>query len=68
MVGQSVREAYSLLTPPPPLVRCAVCDSTFGYVLKRRHHCRNCGRLVCSACAERFWPRSMLPPTYNVDT
>ncbi|CAN0534837.1 unnamed protein product, partial [Ectocarpus sp. 8 AP-2014] len=55
-------------TPPPPLVRCAVCDSTFGYVLKRRHHCRNCGRLVCSACAERFWPRSMLPPTYNVDT
>ncbi|CAN0181243.1 unnamed protein product, partial [Hapterophycus canaliculatus] len=54
--------------PPTPSARCAVCDSTFGYVLKRKHHCRNCGRLVCSACAEAFWPRNMLPPTYNVDT
>ncbi|CAM9982050.1 unnamed protein product, partial [Laminaria digitata] len=48
--------------------RCAVCDSTFGFVYSRRHHCRNCGRLVCSSCSETFWPRSMLPSTYRVDT
>ncbi|CAM9924888.1 unnamed protein product [Ectocarpus sp. 4 AP-2014] len=68
--GQRAAESFSppLWQEPGKDSRCAVCDSTFGYVLKRRHHCRNCGRLVCSACAERFWPRSMLPPTYNVDT
>uniref|UniRef100_K3WYD8 FYVE-type domain-containing protein n=1 Tax=Globisporangium ultimum (strain ATCC 200006 / CBS 805.95 / DAOM BR144) TaxID=431595 RepID=K3WYD8_GLOUD len=28
---------------------CAVCVKPFG--IRRRHHCRNCGEVVCSACA-----------------
>mmetsp|Transcript_80448 Transcript_80448/g.167598 ORF Transcript_80448/g.167598 Transcript_80448/m.167598 type:complete len:253 (+) Transcript_80448:111-869(+) len=35
--------------------RCSVCDSRFSYNPlhpQRRHHCRMCGSLVCSACSE----------------
>ncbi|GAB9463549.1 hypothetical protein Gpo141_00001004 [Globisporangium polare] len=28
---------------------CAVCIKPFN--IRRRHHCRNCGEVVCSACA-----------------
>lgn len=28
---------------------CAVCVKPFN--IRRRHHCRNCGEVVCSACA-----------------
>ncbi|TYZ66872.1 hypothetical protein PybrP1_011318 [[Pythium] brassicae (nom. inval.)] len=28
---------------------CAVCDKPFS--IRRRHHCRNCGEVVCSTCA-----------------
>eukprot|EP00752_Nemacystus_decipiens_P003484 g3217.t1 len=68
--GQRAAESFSppLWQEPAKDSRCAVCNSTFGFVLKRRHHCRNCGRLVCSSCAETFWPKNMLPPTYSVDT
>eukprot|EP00747_Dinoflagellata_sp_TGD_P169327 gnl/TRDRNA2_/TRDRNA2_198064_c0_seq1.p1 gnl/TRDRNA2_/TRDRNA2_198064_c0~~gnl/TRDRNA2_/TRDRNA2_198064_c0_seq1.p1 ORF type:complete len:606 (-),score=80.26 gnl/TRDRNA2_/TRDRNA2_198064_c0_seq1:100-1875(-) len=31
---------------------CAVCDAVFGKRhLRRRHHCRLCGKCVCSACS-----------------
>eukprot|EP00939_MAST-03C_sp_MAST-3C-sp1_P000290 g290.t1 len=36
---------------------CEVCDQSFG-MLRRRHHCRNCGKCVCSACSPNHW---MLP-------
>ncbi len=29
---------------------CHICNTLFG-VLTWRHHCRNCGRLVCDACS-----------------
>ena len=31
---------------------CLICASSFG-LLKRKHHCRNCGRLVCASCSEK---------------
>ena len=31
---------------------CLICASSFG-MLKRKHHCRNCGRLVCASCSEK---------------
>ena len=30
--------------------RCAVCDRAFSG-LRRRHHCRKCGKVVCAACS-----------------
>lgn len=30
--------------------KCLVCDTTFGRLSNRKHHCRLCGRLVCSGC------------------
>ncbi|KAG5180189.1 hypothetical protein JKP88DRAFT_325011, partial [Tribonema minus] len=44
---------------------CALCKSYFGMLSRRRHHCRNCGRAVCDACAKTSWPSSMLPFTYS---
>ena len=29
---------------------CFVCHASFGLV-NRKHHCRNCGRVVCSDCS-----------------
>jgi protein-serine/threonine kinase len=34
---------------------CRVCQAAFT-LLRRRHHCRNCGRVVCAACSENVCP------------
>ena len=31
---------------------CTLCDSAFHPLLRRRHHCRLCGRLVCDPCSK----------------
>ncbi|KAH0794717.1 FYVE zinc finger family protein [Histomonas meleagridis] len=37
---------------PDELVpKCMICDSKFT-LINRRHHCRNCGDCICSACAK----------------
>ncbi|CAM9511280.1 unnamed protein product [Ectocarpus sp. 8 AP-2014] len=54
---------------PTPNSTCAECQSAFRPVLqRRRHHCRNCGRLVCTTCALRFWPKHMLPHSYRTSS
>uniref|UniRef100_H2Y6T7 FYVE, RhoGEF and PH domain containing 4a n=1 Tax=Ciona savignyi TaxID=51511 RepID=H2Y6T7_CIOSA len=31
---------------------CMCCSKRFNNLLRRRHHCRACGRVVCSECSE----------------
>ncbi|CAN0459885.1 unnamed protein product, partial [Hapterophycus canaliculatus] len=33
---------------------CLLCDALFTFT-NRRHHCRACLRLVCSACSSNIW-------------
>ena len=35
----------------PPQV-CSTCSKGFN-VLKRRHHCRHCGRVICGSCGKQ---------------
>ena len=30
---------------------CAVCAAKFNLLFRRRHHCRQCGTLVCDGCS-----------------
>ncbi|CAN0504481.1 unnamed protein product, partial [Laminaria digitata] len=48
--------------------RCSECRLSFNAIFARlRHHCRNCGRLVCSNCAGSFLTTGNLPSTYQKD-
>lgn len=40
----------SAWTPDTGTTTCMCCQNVKFGPLKRRHHCRNCGKLICSAC------------------
>lgn len=54
-------------TPDAEATQCALCDATFA-MLRRRHHCRNCGFQMCDACSSPRWPRWAVPLTYSDGT
>ncbi|CAI5747514.1 unnamed protein product [Peronospora destructor] len=41
--------------------KCMECNKTFGYLGSRRHHCRMCGRVLCSACSASHVQAKRLP-------
>lgn len=62
------------LQPEDTAKRCPECERLFGYKLPK-HHCRNCGKVVCAACSahERQvpgyedWQRVCQPCRRNID-
>jgi len=36
---------------------CHGCDTSFGYILNRRHYCRHCGDHFCANCCNKYVPR-----------
>lgn len=32
---------------------CHRCEQPFGHLLRRKHHCRCCGNVVCASCSEQ---------------
>lgn len=50
----STPNSYPAFHPQMPngdVSMCMVCTAEFS-VVRRRHHCRACGKVVCSACSE----------------
>ncbi|EKX42553.1 hypothetical protein GUITHDRAFT_56318, partial [Guillardia theta CCMP2712] len=36
--------------PDDAAAACKVCSAEFGFI-RRRHHCRMCGNVVCNSCS-----------------
>ena len=52
--------SLDVLTPPPWIPdesapHCMSCQSVFN-VVRRRHHCRNCGKIFCGKCSANTVP------------
>ncbi|CAH0493447.1 unnamed protein product [Peronospora farinosa] len=41
--------------------KCMECNKKFGCLGSRRHHCRMCGRVLCSACSSSHVRAKILP-------
>eukprot|EP00298_Acanthocystis_sp_HF-20_P002607 c13015_g1_i1.p1 GENE.c13015_g1_i1~~c13015_g1_i1.p1 ORF type:complete len:522 (+),score=226.75 c13015_g1_i1:48-1613(+) len=44
--------------------KCSNCEKELTGLLNRKHHCRNCGYVVCGSCSRTRWPIAMLPPLF----
>jgi len=70
--SRAAAEALAQSQVPPVWVSdsattvCMICEAEFK-LLKRRHHCRNCGAAICDACSPARWPTWALPATYVTD-
>jgi len=41
-----------LWIPDDAVSQCHGCNSPFHFLVRRKHHCRNCGNIFCSSCVE----------------
>lgn len=41
--------------PDDQMEKCMSCEIPFNFV-RRRHHCRNCGKIYCGRCSANFVP------------
>ncbi|XP_075210178.1 lateral signaling target protein 2 homolog isoform X2 [Lycorma delicatula] len=59
--GESEGHAAGSIEVPPPWVpdeaapTCMACQAPFT-VVRRRHHCRNCGKVFCARCSSNSVP------------
>lgn len=53
--GKSGAEARAVWIPDKKVKTCMVADCDEGFSLtRRRHHCRNCGAVVCGTCSNAY--------------
>lgn len=45
-----LRKETARWVPDSEASNCQLCDSSFGF-FNRRHHCRECGKVVCNTCS-----------------
>ncbi|KAF7637688.1 hypothetical protein Mgra_00002947 [Meloidogyne graminicola] len=43
----------ALWVPDKEAVKCMCCHTSHFTVIQRRHHCRACGKVVCSSCSSK---------------
>lgn len=48
---KSSNEFAPVWIPDDLVPKCMICGSKFT-LINRRHHCRNCGKCICSACSK----------------
>ncbi|VUZ41899.1 unnamed protein product [Hymenolepis diminuta] len=59
--GKDAQTKLSLVTKSPVWIpnseatHCMVCSVTEFTLVQRRHHCRNCGKVVCGKCSQYRW-------------
>lgn len=52
VIGEEDMSLAPLWKPDSESPYCDLCSSQFS-LISRRHHCRNCGKLVCQPCSSR---------------
>eukprot|EP00831_Metopus_contortus_P000318 TRINITY_DN10118_c0_g1_i6.p1 TRINITY_DN10118_c0_g1~~TRINITY_DN10118_c0_g1_i6.p1 ORF type:complete len:198 (-),score=25.84 TRINITY_DN10118_c0_g1_i6:21-614(-) len=62
-MGYPKREMPTLWVPDDFSNKCMNCKTGFGCIFSRRQHCRRCGGLFCSSCANRT---AFVPPFYTI--
>jgi hypothetical protein len=50
--GQSINSVAPVWVPDSEALRCMICGDKFT-LMQRRHHCRQCGNVVCSKCSAK---------------
>ncbi len=53
-----------LAVPDKDLSECMICDKAFG-MMRSKHHCRFCARLLCSVCCGKQAPSTSFPPAFS---
>eukprot|EP01095_Lingulamoeba_sp_RSL-Kostka_P017069 TRINITY_DN865_c3_g2_i1.p1 TRINITY_DN865_c3_g2~~TRINITY_DN865_c3_g2_i1.p1 ORF type:complete len:100 (-),score=12.05 TRINITY_DN865_c3_g2_i1:113-412(-) len=38
--------------PDERVTTCFICSVEFGFIT-RKHHCRNCGKIICNKCSSK---------------
>ncbi len=58
--GPSSRPARPVWQPDSGVILCPLCRQEFGF-FRRKHHCRECGKVVCDDCSSNTKHASLLP-------
>jgi len=64
-IEESEDSEAPIWVPDSQANRCQCCQETFSFV-KRKHHCRACGALICSTCSNQRLPLQHIGPKERV--